>query len=178
MGAILTIKKYPNRRLYDTEQSRYITLQELIARIQAGRDVQVLDAQTHEDLTQATLVHLLVEGDRAALLPVPVLRQLVRMKDDALAEFYGSYMTWALDLYFGMKQRAAASMNPFAHAPYDMGSALAGMFLGAQPPERSGSAGPPPEEASSGSEVAAMRRELDALKESLKLRKPRRANRR
>ena len=78
----------------------------------------------------------------------------------------------------GQEQRAAASMNPFAHAPYDMGSALAGMFLGAQPPERSGSAGPPPEEASSGSEVAAMRRELDALKESLKLRKPRRANRR
>ena len=168
MGPVLTVKKYPNRRLYDTEGSKYITMEELADRVRSGRDVRVLDAKTDEDLTQPTLVQLLTEGGRAHLLPVPLLMQLVRMNDDSLAEFYTRYMTWALDLYFAMKQRAGSSINPFAQVPFDMGGALARLFLG-------NNSGAPPvvetQHEGSGGDIADLRRELAELKQSLR-RKP------
>ncbi len=175
MGPVLTVKKYPNRRLYDTEASRYITMEELAERIRGGRDVRVLDAKTDEDLTQPTLVQLLTEGNRAHLLPAPLLMQLVRMSDDALAEFYTRYMSWALDAYFAMKQRAGTSINPFAQIPFDMGGAIARMLLG-----QSQGAPPPvaapvetPREGVPASEISELRREIDELKRSLKPRKAR-----
>lgn len=172
--APLIVKKYANRRLYDTEESRYITNAELATRVRAGRDVRVLDAKTDEDLTQPTLVQLLVEGNRAHLLPVPLLLQLVRLGDDALAEFYGRYMTWALEVYFSVKQRAATSINPFAQMPFDVGGALARMLMGGNngqsaapawsPPP---SVTPPPEAPESTTELASLRRELEQIKRSL-----------
>ncbi len=168
MGPVLTVKKYPNRRLYDTEGSKYITMEELAERVRSGRDVRVLDAKTDEDLTQPTLVQLLTEGGRAHLLPIPLLMQLVRMNDDSLAEFYTRYMTWALELYFGMKQRAGSSINPFAQVPFDMGGALARLFLGGAGPQApSTPVPPPPPAAESTNDVAELRRELAELKRSL-----------
>jgi polyhydroxyalkanoate synthesis repressor PhaR len=176
---VLTVKKYPNRRLYDTEASRYITVEELAERVRAGRDVRVLDARSDEDLTQPTLVQLLVEGKRAHLLPVPLLHQLVRMGDDSLAEFFGRYMTWALEVYFAVKQRAAGSVNPFAQVPFDMAGALARLFLG-QPsaapspsvpmtpiPEPPPSTMPVSVPAPRSSEIAELRRELAELRRSV-----------
>ena len=71
-----TIKKYGNRRLYDSDASRYVTLEEIAATIRSGRDVRVLDAKTSEDLTQATLAplvklnhDLVVEAVKAWRLP-------------------------------------------------------------------------------------------------------------
>ncbi len=169
MGPLLTVKKYPNRRLYDTEGSKYITMEELAERVRAGRDVRVLDAKTDEDLTQPTLVQLLTEGGRAHLLPVPLLMQLVRMNDDSLAEFYTRYMTWALELYFSMKNRAGSSINPFAQVPFDMGGALARLFLSgsqsAPPPVTPPPPAPEAHEDSGG--IAELRRELADLKKSL-----------
>lgn len=112
----MIIKKYSNRRLYDTEASRYITLEELAARIRHGSDVQVIDAQSGEDLTQATLAQILLEGRGGALLlTVPVLVQLIRMQDDALAEFFGRYVTWALDVYVRAKTASSSvsKWNPW-----------------------------------------------------------------
>lgn len=89
----MLVKKYGNRRLYDTEASRYITLEELSARIREGDDVDVIDAKTGQDLTQVTLAQIILESRGGAkLLPVPLLKQLVRMGDDALAEFFGRYV--------------------------------------------------------------------------------------
>ena len=71
-GEVL-IKKYSNRRLYDTTESKYITLDELTAIIRSGRDVRIVDAKTNEDLTQATLAQMILESGRAArLLPQPL----------------------------------------------------------------------------------------------------------
>ena len=173
VGPVLTIKKYPNRRLYDTEGSKYITMEELADRVRAGRDVRVLDAKTDEDLTQPTLVQLLTEGGRAHLLPVPLMMQLVRMNDDALAEFYTRYMTWALDLYFAMKQRAGSSINPFAQVPFDMGGALARLFLGNGAPPQTPPPPAPVVEAQhhENGDIAELRKELAELKQSLRRRK-------
>jgi len=115
----MLVKKYANRRLYDTDKSRYITLDELAEAIRTGADPQVVDAKTQEDLTQSTLAQIILESRGASkLLPVPLLVQLIRMGDDALTEFFGGYMGWALGVYLQAKQhaRTVASLNPFAAA--------------------------------------------------------------
>lgn len=144
-GEVL-IKKYSNRRLYDTTESKYITLDELTAIIRSGRDVRIVDAKTNEDLTQATLAQMILESGRAArLLPQPLLIQLVRMSDDALAEFFGRYLTWALDIYNQAKSGAAAlaPFNPFATLPFAATNALA-KFWTAAPMWSDAQGGPPP----------------------------------
>lgn len=116
----MVVKRYSNRRLYDTDHSRYVTLDEVATRIRAGEDVRFVDAPSGEDITQTFLAQIILEGRGAArLLPVPLLYRLVRMGDDALAEFFGRYVTWALDVYLKMKQsaRTVAATNPLAAMP-------------------------------------------------------------
>src|SRR5579883_562938 len=114
---MVTVKKYGNRRLYDTGESRYVTIEELADKIRKGADVQVVDAKSGQDLTQATLTQIIVESRRAArLLPVPLLVQLIRMGDDALADFLGRWMSWALAAYQQAKRgaRTMSAYNPLA----------------------------------------------------------------
>lgn len=180
----MLVKKYSNRRLYDTESSRYITLDELAEKIRDGADVRIVDAKSGADLTQATLVQIILEGESARLLPVPLLVQLVRMGDDAAAEFFGKYVSTAMEWYlaakFGMQQ--AAPMLPFGNLPMQATNALFRMFSGggfvspppppapAAPP-RAAAARPEPE---GRDDVAELRRELDELKRSLRAGAPKR----
>ena len=174
--ATITVKKYGNRRLYDTAESRYITLEELAEKIRKGADVKIVDAKSGQDLTQSTLTQIIVESRGAAkLLPVPFLLQLIRMRDDALAEFMGRWMSWALAVYTQAQRgaRAVAQYNPLAMAPFAATNALARLLNGpaawsepdAPPP-------PPPPEAEATPEpandaVAELRRELEELKKTL-----------
>jgi len=126
------VKKYGNRRLYDTGDSRYVTLEELAAKIRSGTDVRVVDAQTGDDLTQATLTQVILEsGNTARLLPVALLTQLIRLDDDSLAEFFGRYVTGALELYLQAKRgvQAVAQVNPLAQLPITAGDALARLWM-------------------------------------------------
>jgi polyhydroxyalkanoate synthesis repressor PhaR len=162
----MIVKKYGNRRLYDTEASRYITIGELTDHIQRGADVTVLDAKTGQDLTQVTLTQVIVEGRRAGhLLPTPLLHQLIRLGDDALAEFLGRYVTTALELYLQAKQgaQAFAPLNPFAaFNPFAGGGFLKSFGNGARQPAQA----PAPT-----TDVESLKRELDELKRSLKKRR-------
>ncbi len=127
----MIVKKYSNRRLYDTTESRYITQEELAERIREGADVYVVDAKTGKDLTQATLTQIIIESRGAAkLLPVPLLVQLIRMKDEALAEFLGRYMSTSLELYLKGRQSAEAMSGvfPFATWPYTASDAFMRLF--------------------------------------------------
>ncbi len=111
------IKKYSNRRLYDTDASKYITLDELAEIVRKGADVKVVDASEGGDLTQATLAQIVVESRGAAkLLPVPLLVQMIRMEDKALTEFLTLYMSWALDMY----NRASGAAKPGESLGSDM----------------------------------------------------------
>ncbi|HWM88521.1 MAG TPA: polyhydroxyalkanoate synthesis regulator DNA-binding domain-containing protein [Kofleriaceae bacterium] len=173
------IKKYGNRRLYDTEDSRYITLDELADKIRTGTDVRVVDAKSGEDLTQTTLTQIIIEGRSAArLLPVGLLAQLIRLNDDALAEFLGRYVGAALELYLQSRRGAETALpyNPFATLPFAASSALARLFMSplgwagepAQPMQPAPMTPPPgPPGRGEETEVAALRRELDELKRSL-----------
>lgn len=170
------VKKYGNRRLYDTRASRYITLEELETIIRGGDEVRVIDAKTNEDLTQATLAQIILEGRRAGrLLPVSLLTQLIRMDESALAEFMGRYMSATLEMFLEAK-RGAQTVSPYlpmATVPFQAANALARMWLGAgqmiaPEPTYVPTPTPVPAEDSTGLEVAAMRRELDELKAALK----------
>ena len=131
---MLVVKKYPNRRLYDTAESKYITLEDLAARIKGGSDVLVQDATSGADLTQGTLTQIILESRGGArLLPVPLLLRLIRLGDEALAEFMGRYISWALEMYLQAQQGARALMplNPLVNAPFAATNALARLVLGA-----------------------------------------------
>jgi polyhydroxyalkanoate synthesis repressor PhaR len=180
--APILIKKYGNRRLYDTADSRYITLEELAAKIQSGAEVRVVDAKSGADLTQATLTQIIVESrDAAGMLPVPLLTQLIRLGDDALAEFLGRYLSGALEMYLQTRRglQAAAVYNPFAQVPLSATEQLARMWMAspfaASPPPPSAA----PHNPASGGEpdrdqLAELRRELDELKRSVHGKKRRR----
>jgi polyhydroxyalkanoate synthesis repressor PhaR len=171
----LLIKKYGNRRLYDTVRSRYITLEELADIVRREDGVRVVDAKTGEDLTTSTLAQIIVEGRGAArLLPLPLLVQLIRMGDDALAEFLGQYVTWALEVYLQARQgvQAMAPFNPFAALSYRPGAGLSRMFgMGPPQPPEPASRPPPAAAPAAEGEVAALRREMEELKKSLKKRR-------
>jgi polyhydroxyalkanoate synthesis repressor PhaR len=131
--ATVLIKKYGNRRLYDTSDSRYVTLDELAGKIRSGVDLRVIDAQTNEDLTQNTLTQIVLEtGNAAKFLPVQLLTQMIRLSDDALAEFFSRYVTGALDLYLQAKRgvQTLATYNPLTQLPLAAGDALARMWMG------------------------------------------------
>jgi polyhydroxyalkanoate synthesis repressor PhaR len=179
--AIITVKKYGNRRLYDTGDSRYITLEELAEKIRKGADVQVQDAKTGHDLTQATLTQIIIESRGAAkLLPAAFLVQLIRMREDALAEFMGRWMSWALAVYQQARRGAStiSQYNPLAMAPFAATNALARLLNGPAgwnepeppPPQWPSPGGPPPLEPEE-SDVAALRREVEELKKSMHKRK-------
>lgn len=131
MAATL-IKKYGNRRLYDTGDSRYITLEELAAKVRGGTDVRVVDATDGTDLTQVTLTQIILEnGSAARMLPVPLLSQLIRLGDDALGEFFSRYVTAALELYLAARGgvRSIADATPLARVPLGATDALARMWM-------------------------------------------------
>ena len=166
------IKKYSNRRLYDTTQSCYISLEELADTIRSGKEVRVVDAKSGADLTQLTLAQIIFESKSAArLLPAQLLTQLIRLSDGALAEFLGQYVSAALDLYLQARQgaQAIAPYVPFGAMPFGGQNPFARLWS-APAPAAAPPAAPSPPPPPSG-EVAALRRELDELKASLRKRR-------
>jgi polyhydroxyalkanoate synthesis repressor PhaR len=176
---MIIVKKYANRRLYDTAESRYITLDELGEKVRDGQDVQVLDAKSGEDLTRLTLTQIILDGRGAArLLPVALLTQLVRLQDELLAEFFGKFLSHALELYLSSKRgvQAMAPYLPFGALPLGAADVWARM-VGAPALWPSAPASPAPvapaataEPAARGGspdDIAELRRELEALKRTV-----------
>lgn len=188
MAKAVLIKKYGNRRLYDTDESCYLTLEELASKIQAGTDVRVVEVKTGEDLTQATLTQIVIESRGAAkFLPVPLLTQMIRLGDDALSEFLGQYMSMTMELYL-RSVRGMQMISPFSSSglPNQMRDAFARFFPSPfQGPWGGGNTSPPPPYVDpsetpppspvSNEDLAELRKEIDELKASVgkKKRKPR-----
>ena len=97
----IVIKKYENRRLYDTTNSRYINLEEVAEMVRKGADVQVVDAKTSEDLTRTVLTQIIVEETKGSELglPLELLRQLVLASDAARHQFLEWYLKNAMEAY-------------------------------------------------------------------------------
>ncbi len=99
--ARVVIKKYSNRRLYDTSGSRYVNLDDIATLVREGTDLQVLDAKTGEDLTRVTLTQVITEDakDKPTGLPLELLRQLIVASDQVRQEFIMWYLKSAFDTY-------------------------------------------------------------------------------
>ena len=97
----VVVKKYANRRLYNTETSTYVTLEDLAKMVRGDRDFVVYDAKNGDDLTHAVLTQIIVEQESReggqALLPIPFLRQLIRFYDDSIARMVPSYLQFSLE---------------------------------------------------------------------------------
>ena len=83
----IVIKKYGNRRLYSTYDSRYLTLKELEELVRNGENIIVIDVATEEDITSQVLTQILVEGDQAGKIPVQFLQKVIRQGDSFLDGF-------------------------------------------------------------------------------------------
>ena len=121
----VTIKKYANRRLYDTESSSYITLDRLGAMIREGRDFEVIDAKTGDDITHQVLTQIIVEeesrGEGATMLPVNFLRQLIGLYGGQMQGAVPQYLDAAMDMF----QKNQAVMRDAVGKPFGGATAFA-----------------------------------------------------
>jgi polyhydroxyalkanoate synthesis repressor PhaR len=168
-AAKITIKKYANRRLYDTESSTYVTLDRLAQLIREGRDFVVMDAKTGEDITHQVLTQIIVEEEArggATMLPASFLRQLIGLYGNNMQTLVPQYLEAAM-ASFAKNQAAfkdAFGSNLFADlakrqmALFEQSTkAFTGAGLSGDKPDATASS------AKSG-EVDALKAELDALR--------------
>lgn len=158
------IRKYSDRRLYDTGASRYVTLADIARMVRDGMDVWVEDGRTGKDITHIIMTQIIVEDakDQKIALPLQLLTQLVRASDKATHDF----LSWYLDNAFALYQKAQSTVNTgLAEAtkaalnPLDFVSNLLGSTR--RPP------------ASESSEVEELRRQVEELQAQLaKTKKP------
>lgn len=121
-NSTIVVKKYENRRLYDTSASRYINLDDIARMVRIGKDVRVVDAKTGEDLTRTTLTQIIVEDskEQPSGLPLELLRQLIVATDHVGREFVMWYLRSALDAYgkfqgavhSGLDDMRSAALSP------------------------------------------------------------------
>ena len=159
----VTIKKYANRRLYDTESSSYITLDRLAAMIREGRDFEVVDAKTGDDITHQVLTQIIVEEESrgSTLLPVNFLRQLIGLYGGSMQSAVPQYLEAAMDAFSKNQEamRDAFGGKVFA----DLAKRNMAMFEEAGRAFSASSAKKPAEKQDTASEVEKLRAELAAL---------------
>jgi polyhydroxyalkanoate synthesis repressor PhaR len=105
MAEKILVKKYSNRRLYDTEKSAYITLNDMGELIKKGRQIQVIDAKTQEDVTAFILTQIILEEARKKniLLPTSVLHLVIQYGGTILDEFFENYFQQIIKTYLTYK---------------------------------------------------------------------------
>ena len=179
----VVVKKYANRRLYNTESSSYITLDTLAEMVRNGRDFVVYDAKTGEDITRSVLTQIIVdeEGKGAALLPIGFLRQLIGFYGDSMQTLVPKYLEQALSNFARQQEQVRQAMQQtmgsfFPPGMEEVGRQNMAMMERAmslfttpfmppearEPPRRAAEAAPPLEQ-----EIAQLRAELALLRTQL-----------
>lgn len=100
------IKRYGNRRLYNTETKSYVTYADLLGIIRAGIDIQVIDSTTKADVTKSVLIQVILEEEKNQknLLPLPFLFQLLRSQETAAQDFFTNYLSSSFEAYLKTKE--------------------------------------------------------------------------
>lgn len=113
MAQTRIIKKYPNRRLYDTEISSYITLEEVRQLVLDGDEFEVRDAKTGEDLTRTVLLQIIAEheGEGQPMFTTQLLSQVIRFYGDSMQGFMGSYLEKSLQIFLDQQQKFRSQLN-------------------------------------------------------------------
>lgn len=182
------IRKYENRRLYDTANSRYVNLEEVAEMVRNGGEVQVVDAKTNEDITRTVLTQIIVEETkgRELGLPLELLRQLVLASDSARHQFLEWYLKNAMEAYQKVSESLQSRFQEVQHAAANPMEAVMNLwrnpFLGAgaagsvpifpwMTPASTATAPPKQEETK---EIDELRRRMAELEKQLKTAGPKR----
>ena len=130
MNRKVVIKKYENRRLYDTTTSRYVNLDEVAQMVKEGRNVQVVDAATGKDLTRLVLTQIIAEDAKEpdSALPLDVLRQMVIASGKLTQENTLKYMRALLEMYQNTYRVMAAPLRGFEFMPAASGPTTSSDF--------------------------------------------------
>ena len=175
------IKKYANRRLYNTETSSYITLEHLAAMTREGRDFKVVDAKTDDDITHNVLTQIIMEEESRGqtMLPVNFLRQLIALYGDSMQAMVPGYLEASMESFRrNQEQFKSAVEGAFANSPFaELAKRNMAMFEAATQAFKPGQgvpgvpgapAAPAPEaSASTGDDVAALKAELARLQDKI-----------
>lgn len=117
------IKKYPNRRLYDTEISSYITLEDVRQLICDGEKFEVVDAKSGEDLTRTVLLQIIAEHEEKGqpIFSTELLTQIIRFYGDALQGFMGNYLERSMQLFLDQQTQFRSQLsNLMGQTPWSM----------------------------------------------------------
>jgi polyhydroxyalkanoate synthesis repressor PhaR len=118
----ITIKKYANRRLYNTGTSTYVTLEDLASMVKAGEDFIVHDAKTGEDITRQVLAQIIFEQENKegqSLLPIAFLRQLIRFYGDSMQMLVPRYLEVSIDSFTREQEKFRQQMaQAFGGGPF------------------------------------------------------------
>jgi len=171
---VVIIKKYANRRLYNTETSSYITLEHLATMTREGRDFKVVDAKTDDDITHNVLTQIIMEEESRGqtMLPVSFLRQLIAMYGDSMQAMVPGYLEASMDSFRrNQEQFKSAVEGAFAHSPFaEIAKRNMQMFEAAAQAFQTPVAPPAPRPAAGASkddEIAALKAELSRLQDKV-----------
>jgi polyhydroxyalkanoate synthesis repressor PhaR len=159
----LIIKKYENRRLYNTATSQYINQDQVAQLVREGHDIRVVDAATGEDLTRLILAQIVVEDAKApgSVFPLDVLRQMIVASGRATQESALHYMKAMLDLYQNAYRAMPPAMNPLELMRWSPPAAPAGVPQPTGPSETEPTAG---QDRRRDSQIGTNTTEMDELK--------------
>jgi len=171
---VVIIKKYANRRLYDTESSSYITLERLAEMVRQKRQFKVVDAKSGEDLTRGVLTQIIMDEESrgATMLPVNFLRQLISMYGDQMQSVVPQYLEASLEaLQRNQSQFRDAMAGAFASNPFaELARRNMEMFTAAAAGRTAGAGGEAEKPATEGdtkAELAALKAQLQDLQKKL-----------
>jgi polyhydroxyalkanoate synthesis repressor PhaR len=133
MSDPLVLKKYSNRRLYDTRHSQYVTLEDVAAMVRAGEQVRIQEATSGEDVTAFILTQIVLEAAkrRNSLLPVSVLHLIIRYGDNALNDFFEKYFHKILFNYVETKNAFDQQFGKWLDMGMDMTQRMPNVMPGA-----------------------------------------------
>jgi len=132
MDEKIILKKYSNRRLYDTRNSRYVTLEDVTGLIKSGSRVEIIDAATKEDVTAFILTQVILEEARKKniLLPVPVLHLIIEHGEGALSDFFDKYFQKTIQNYLDYKKTFDDQFSKWLEVGTDMRKMMPDMTEG------------------------------------------------
>ena len=173
----VVIKKYANRRLYNTQTSSYVTLDHLAAMVKEGTEFEVQDARTGEDITRSVLTQIIFEEEAKGqnLLPIKFLRQLIRFYGDSLQAFVPGYLDMSMESFTknqgAMRDRIAEALGGGNQMVENLTRQNLQLFENAMamftPFAQQPRAGKPEAEKPSSSEVDALKQEMEAMRKQL-----------
>ena len=190
-AAPVVIKKYANRRLYNTQTSTYVTLDHLCEMVKDGVEFEVRDARTGEDITRSVLTQIIFEEENKGqnLLPIRFLRQLIRMYGDSMQALVPGFLDLSMENFAKnqeqMRERLAQALGGGTQVFENMARQNLALFErtmkmfspfapparpgepGPQPPPRPTNGGPEPAKAPAPNEIDELKTQVEAMRQQL-----------